>query len=91
MKVIQSPRGSGKTQQLILELCRNPDTVMVTHSERERKRLQMEYPLVADRIVSFGPATGRRIDSIVIDNLDLILYGMFPGVHINSVSLTKDD
>ena len=78
MQILQLGRAQGKTTFLIDILFHATNDAMVVHNIAEARRLQQDYPEIADRIFAVSNATngllrGRRFDRVHIDNLDLVL------------------
>lgn len=81
MKVIYSPRQSGRTTQMLEMLARDTRRVLLTFSSMEEARLQKEHPQLAERIYYWERYVKlHRVDrkedgmpKVMVDNADYIL------------------
>ncbi len=85
MLAISGGRGSGKTEKLIEWYRNTPGAVIVTIHEAERVRLNREYGIPLEDIITFQSRDGlrnRRPTSyrLGIDNLDHLLSYFFGSV-----------
>lgn len=99
MKIINEPRGAGKTTKLVEWLKsakkQHPKCypIIITFSATEAKRLQVEYDLRPDQVMSWHQYQ-QRVSGInevlALDNADMILEDL---VHskIDIITITKHD
>lgn len=85
MKLLYLKRQGGKTTKMIEWLRENPRSLLVVFSHQEEDRLKNieENADIADRILSwqnyqkiFTRNSSQPIESIAIDNADMLLQGM---------------
>jgi hypothetical protein len=94
MKVLQAAEGEGKTQYM-LELSEETKIPLVCFSEDQKKRLQEQARNAAMSIpepltmlmLQTGRAQGK---TVLVDDLDVLLSFAFPGVTIDTATITND-
>ena len=94
MKVVQAPRNSGKTAY-IMSLSEQTKKPLVCFSQAEKKRVLedarnrgVNIPEPVTLIeVSTGRAQGR---TVLVDNIDLLLTIMWPGITIDTATITQE-
>lgn len=94
MDVINRPRQTGKTTELLVRMLANPNAVLLVHDYNRARDLQNRYPLISERIFSHGDfercASGIVNPNavVLIDDLDIFLQRRFGG-NIEAVTLSK--
>ena len=95
MNIIYSPRGHGKTTQIIKQSAgRNVVIVCFNRQECERvSRQAAEMNIPIAKPISFvtfmeGGLRGREVDAVLIDNVDLCLQSLYP-VEIETITMTE--
>jgi hypothetical protein len=93
MRTINLPRGGGKTTRLLALMRKQPDMVMLTHSEDSARCLTRDNPDLKGRIMgfeTFRAGLHRPTPPVCIDNLDLILELMLrTGIRVATISREK--
>lgn len=93
MKIIQKARRCGKTYDMIQWLKKNEDAALITFSAVERDKLRKEYPKLKNRIFNYlaiDKLKGRGFKTIGIDNLEIVLYGIF-SLPVKIVTINKGE
>jgi hypothetical protein len=94
MKVVQAPRQSGKTAY-IMSLSEQTKQPLVCFSQEEKKRVMddarnrgvnIPEPVTLIEVTS-GRAQGK---TVMVDNLDLLLTFVFPGITIDTATITQE-
>jgi len=96
VKIIELRRGYGKTTQIIKQSAgRNVVIVCFNRQECERvfrQAAEMNIPITMPiSFVAFmeGGLRGRKIDAVLIDNIDLCLQSLSP-IEIETITMTKE-
>ena len=95
MKVLQAPPQSGKTAYL-MHLSEQTKQPLVCSSQAEKERVQedarnrgVNIPEPVTLIeVSTGRAQGK---TVLVDNIDFLLTLMWPGITIDTATITQEE
>lgn len=100
MKIRGGDRRTGKTTEIVAWFRNNPSSVLVVTDDRERARIARTYGLTDEEKARIVTADILQIRSrirgmyprprIGVDNLDLILSGMFGG-EVGMVTYTEEE
>ena len=83
MRVEIAPRQSGKTTKLIKWLNESNKRILITFSVKEADRISQDFKIDRKRVLTWDEYFGKKktlgteIDKVSIDNIDLILQGLF--------------
>lgn len=97
MKIIYSPRQSGKTTQLIEWLKEKPDRILLVHSREYVWQLVHQYPELDGRIVTWNDFLHKRrefnqfpdeIKRVAIDNAEFF-FRDFIHAPIDVITMSK--
>lgn len=98
MKLVLGPRGSGKTTKLLHQCAENGYVMVVMNDHARRNLLQharqvgieILRPATYDELLRGDILRGRKVQGIMIDDLELFLTGLMPRLPVIGVSATMD-
>ena len=95
MKVVQAPRNSGKTAY-IMSLSEQTKKPLVCFSQSEKKRVMADAMnrgvMIPEPLTLQEVTTGRaQGPAVLVDNLDVLLTFMFPGVTVSEATINQEE
>ncbi len=100
MNIILKSKGGGKTTELIesakrlegynLIICKDRGEALRLWKIILEKGYNIPQPITFDEFLK-GNNCGRKINSFLIDNADLLLQSISKGVKIHTITMTEDE
>lgn len=87
MEIKLQGRGTGKTTDILIEMLKDKDAIMVVHNFERKKQLQKDISMLAYRIITIAEYKDYSrgmdlISKVYIDELGLCLEYLFLGTDI---------
>ena len=89
MKIIGTERGKGKTTEAV-KIANDTGAYLVVHNQDEVTRLSTKcnrFPITYDELLD-GHMKGSFVRNIVIDNIEMFIQRICPGLTIEAITIT---
>lgn len=98
MKLICKPRRAGKTTEAIIRAAESGAYLIVKNraeaqrisKQAEEMNLKIRFPVTFDELLK-GQMQGSFVRNVVIDNADMLLQAICPGLEIEAITLNSGE